>query len=170
MEDRRLERGKREKPSATGESMVMEDNEQPPAPITEASAPEAVERPLWELSRDEQRLLIITFVGGLASIVAGACVIGGAIALVRALKPTHFLLGSLAFGTAVYIVIVVLVAKARLRRRLAGPRAALIVWLLGGLGCLYSCWPGSVWLRASSSAVSAGCPATLLPGPGSRAG
>ena len=68
------------------------------------------------MSRDEQRLLIITFVGGLASIVAGACVIGGPIALVRALKPTHFFLGSLAFGTAVYIVIVVLVAKARLRQ------------------------------------------------------
>lgn len=67
--------------------MVMEDdNEQPPAPIRQASAPLAVERPLWEMSRDEQRLLIITFVGGLASIVAGACVIGGPIALVRALN------------------------------------------------------------------------------------
>jgi len=64
----------------------MEDNEQPPAPITEASAPEVVERPLWPLSRDEQRVLIITFVGGLASIVAGACVIGGAIAMTRYLK------------------------------------------------------------------------------------
>jgi len=69
-----------------GKSTVMEDNEQPPAPITEASAPEVVERPLWPLSRDEQRVLIITFVGGLASIVAGACVIGGAIAMTRYLK------------------------------------------------------------------------------------
>ena len=122
------------------------------------------------MSRDEQRLLIITFVGGLASIVAGACVIGGPIALVRALKPTHFFLGSLAFGTAVYIVIVVLVAKARLRRPPAGPRAALISWLLAwaGLSILLLAWIGLA--AGIKCAVSAGCPATLLPGPGSRAG
>jgi hypothetical protein len=29
------------------------------------------------------------------------------------------------------------------------------------LRCRYVCWPGSVWRRASTSAVSAGCPATL---------
>jgi hypothetical protein len=100
------------------------------------------------MSRDEQRLLIITFAAGLASTVAGACVIGGAIALVRALKPTHFFLGSLAFGTAVYIVIAVLVAKARLRRRPAGPRAALISWLLA--------WTGSSILLLAWIGVAAG--------------
>jgi hypothetical protein len=63
--------------------MVMGDNQQPPAPVMEASAPQAAERPLWELNRDEQRMLIITFVGGLASIVGAACVVGGAIALSR---------------------------------------------------------------------------------------
>ncbi len=63
--------------------MVMEDNEQPLAPIMGASAPQVVERPLWVLSRDEQRVLIITFVGGLASIVAGAIFIAAAIALGR---------------------------------------------------------------------------------------
>lgn len=39
------------------------------------------ERSLWQLSRDEQRVLIITFVGGLASIIVGAVVLGGAAAL-----------------------------------------------------------------------------------------
>jgi xanthine/uracil permease len=45
----------------------------------------AKERPLWSLNRDEQRLLWITFVGGLASILVGAGVIGAAIALGRPL-------------------------------------------------------------------------------------
>ena len=82
--------------------MVMEDDEQPPGPITEASAPQVVERPLWKLSRDEQRILIITFVGGLASIVAGVCVVGGAIALGRGLRAIHVPLYVLVFFTAVY--------------------------------------------------------------------
>ena len=41
------------------------------------------ERELWELSADEKRLLLITFVGGLASIVLGAVMIGAALALTR---------------------------------------------------------------------------------------
>lgn len=44
------------------------------------------ERPLWQLNHDEQRILIITFVGSLASIVTGAVIIGGAIALVHSEK------------------------------------------------------------------------------------
>ena len=51
----------------------MEDDEQPSATSTAASAPQVAERPLWDLNREEQRVLIITFVGGLASIVAGVC-------------------------------------------------------------------------------------------------
>jgi hypothetical protein len=39
--------------------------------------------PPWELSAAEWRLLVITAVGGFVSIVAGAGVIGGAIALAR---------------------------------------------------------------------------------------
>jgi hypothetical protein len=87
----------------------MEDNEHPPAPAMEASAPEVVERPLWQLSRDEQRVLIITFVGGLASIVAGASVIGGAIALVRWQRGQHLPhpLGFLIGATAVSICLAV---------------------------------------------------------------
>ena len=45
--------------------------------------PADTDRPLWKLNRDEQRLFWITFVGGLASIVVGAGVIGSAIALAR---------------------------------------------------------------------------------------
>src|SRR3974377_1949212 len=83
--------------------MVMEDNEQLPAPSTEASAPQVVERPLWELSRDEQRELTIAFVGGLTSVVVGAAVIGGAIAMVRGFRALHYPLGFLIIFTAVYI-------------------------------------------------------------------
>ena len=52
----------------------------PPPP-----APPPEDRPLWKLDRGEQRVLLITFVGGVASIVTAACVIGGAIAADRAL-------------------------------------------------------------------------------------
>ena len=38
---------------------------------------------MWELSADEKRLLVITTVGGLASILLGAAIIGAALALVR---------------------------------------------------------------------------------------
>ena len=86
----------------------MEDSEQLPIPNMEACAPKAVERPLWVLSRDEQRVLIVTFVGGLASIIASACVIGGAIALARALQKGHFPLTP-TYGTAAFILIGVLI-------------------------------------------------------------
>ena len=79
------------------------DNQEQPAPTSEASAPKVAERPLWELSRDEQCVLIITFVGGLASIVAGVCVVGGAIALVRGLRALDFppsVLAILTMGTS----------------------------------------------------------------------
>lgn len=40
-------------------------------------------RPLWVLSADEQRVLLITFVGGLASVVIGAAMIGAAVAYAK---------------------------------------------------------------------------------------
>ena len=40
-------------------------------------------KPPRELTPEEWRTLMITFVGGFASIIVGACVIGGAIALSR---------------------------------------------------------------------------------------
>jgi hypothetical protein len=39
------------------------------------------ERPLWVLSTGEKRILLITFAGGLASIIVGAAVIGASVAL-----------------------------------------------------------------------------------------
>jgi len=118
----------------------MEDNEQPPAPITEMPAPQVVERPLWELSRDEQRVLISTFVGGLASIVAGVCVVGGAIALARGMRALHVPLGFLISVTVGYTFMVWGVSA---RRRWSGPgrRPASIVFLLMCLGL-------SIWLLA----------------------
>jgi hypothetical protein len=52
----------------------------------QAQAPE--ERPLWKLDRGEQRVLLITFVGGLASIVVAAIIIGLAVAFARYLNST----------------------------------------------------------------------------------
>src|SRR6266568_983575 len=78
----------------------MEDNEEPPTPIIGAPAPHAVQRPPWVLSHDEQRALIITFIGGLASIIAGACVIGGAIAMARSMKASHAPLSDQIYWTA----------------------------------------------------------------------
>ena len=122
----------------------MEENEQPPAPVMEASASQVTERPLWEFNRDEGRVFIITLVGGFASIVVGASTIGGAIALARALKPTHSLLVFLIIVTAVYIIVVALVAIAWNHWRRPGPKAALIFWLLAwaGLSILLLVWIG----------------------------
>ena len=41
------------------------------------------ERPFWVLDSQEQRLLWITFVGGVASIVVSAAILGVAVALAR---------------------------------------------------------------------------------------
>jgi hypothetical protein len=51
--------------------------------MTDGEEPTGGDRPVWSLSRDEQRTLAITFVGGLASIIIGAGVIGASIALGR---------------------------------------------------------------------------------------
>ena len=57
-----------------------------PAPEGQPSAPAPEERPIWKLDRSEQRILLITFVGGVASIVVAAGIIGGAIANARRLN------------------------------------------------------------------------------------
>lgn len=41
----------------------------------------------WTLTPAEQRTLVITFAGGLGAIIAGALIVGGAIALARAVRP-----------------------------------------------------------------------------------
>jgi uncharacterized membrane protein len=45
--------------------------------------PESGDRSIWDLNRDEQRIMMITVVGGLASIILGAFILGMAIGLVR---------------------------------------------------------------------------------------
>jgi len=62
------------------------------------------DRPLWKLSRDEQRVLLITFVGGLASIIVGAAVIGVAIALAHhAERPGFSMAGLAAYSVAAIV-------------------------------------------------------------------
>jgi hypothetical protein len=127
--------------------MAIEDNEQQPALSAEAAAQQVPDRrELWDLSRDDQRLLIITFVGGLASLVAGACVIGGAIALVRGLRAIHhplvFLI-FLIFLTAVDIFYMIRGFKTRRSLQRPWPREVFIKWV--------SFWAGSsilllVWI------------------------
>ena len=96
-----------------------------------------VERPLWQLSRDEQRALIITFIGGLASIIAGAVVVGGAIALAHYEQKGLSLLVLVSFtGVAVFLttmsVFVVLMAIRHGRLN----RPGRPIWMV--LGVMYS--------------------------------
>jgi len=51
--------------------------------VEDKELPEEAERPLWRLNRDEQRVLLITFVGGFVSIIVGACILGLAITIAR---------------------------------------------------------------------------------------
>ena len=55
----------------------------------------------WELTPEEWRLLMITFVGGLGSIVVGAATIGVAFALSRWLRPATGLAGVIQAATTV---------------------------------------------------------------------
>jgi hypothetical protein len=49
-------------------------------------APVSEERSPWNLNSDEQRTLIITFVGGLGSLILAAVIIGAGIAFVRSMN------------------------------------------------------------------------------------
>ena len=83
--------------------------------VGDEGEPKHGDRPVWSLTRDEQRILAITFVGGLASIVAGVMIVGLSLALLRYEGPPHghttssFLLSQgivtviAAIGTGAYI-------------------------------------------------------------------
>lgn len=72
------------------------------------------ERPLWKLDRNEQRILVITFVGGLASIIVGAAVVGVAIALAhRAERPGVSLAGLAAYSASAVVLFAFWVAYVR---------------------------------------------------------
>jgi hypothetical protein len=75
--------------------------------MAEEDRPADGDRLLWSLNRDEQRLLWITFVRGLASILVGAAVIGGAIAVARYEVRVSSLL-SLAGSTGFVLLLVVI--------------------------------------------------------------
>ena len=101
----------------------------------------AAERPLWQLSRDEQRALIITFVGGLASILVGAVVIGGAVALAHYEQKGQSL-SDLAVLTGVSILLtalsaaLVLVSVLSKRRPLGKLRPFRLIWTVLGAICI----------------------------------
>ncbi len=61
----------------------------------------------WALSATEWRLLTITFIGGLGSIITGACVIGAAISIDRAIAAYQhpFRVGSLVLATPVVLLL-----------------------------------------------------------------
>jgi hypothetical protein len=102
-------------------------------PIEKVTA--STERSLWQLGRDEQRVLIITFVGGLASIVAAAVVVGGAIALAHYEQEGNSL-SALAGGTGLAVLLVALSAAVVLltfRPDGVNRSEKLIVTVLGGM-------------------------------------
>jgi len=97
------------------------------------------ERPLWELSRDEQRVLLITFAGGLASIVIGAAMVGSAIAYAKwqaAKHPPGNLADTL---LAVVVVLGLLYGATRIRRLPSWLRWGLrtVIVLLAGTALLW---------------------------------
>jgi hypothetical protein len=77
--------------------------------LTDQGRAASEERSVWSLSREDQRLLWITFAGGVASFIVGAVIIGGAIALVRAAHVSG--LGWLAVVTGIFGVLSLLGIK-----------------------------------------------------------
>jgi hypothetical protein len=108
------------------------------------------ERSSWRLNRDEQRTLIITFVGGLGSIVAAACFIGGAIALAR--YESFYSLGAWAALTGYWVLVFVALVlirrlrRVRARRRGRSVSVSVMEWfalLCGGFGVVLAL---TVWI------------------------
>lgn len=74
---------------ATGAQLIVRLNFPPPPYalcVGDEGEPKHAVRPVWSLTRDEQRVLAITFVGGLASIIAGVMIVGLSLALLRYLE------------------------------------------------------------------------------------
>jgi hypothetical protein len=76
----------------------------------------------WSLTRDEQRLLWITFAGGLGSIVVGAGVIGGALALTRSIRPQLPEFAILTLVSVVVVTALILRLVRTFRRTMVKPR------------------------------------------------
>jgi len=74
------------------------------------------ERPLWQLSGDDRRLLLITFVGGLAANVGLVLIVGLGLAVAHLIHRYQHAIGSFVFGTAVQFGATLLLLLYRLLR------------------------------------------------------
>jgi hypothetical protein len=96
------------------------------------------DRPLWKLSRDETRMLLITVVGGFASVLLSAAAIGIAVALARN-EPKDAVFGVLGYLTALEAIGCAGLATKQLRllsRALFGRLFALWIGFLGVNGAI----------------------------------
>jgi 4-amino-4-deoxy-L-arabinose transferase-like glycosyltransferase len=84
------------------------------------------EQPFWALSREDQRLLWVTFIGGVASFIVGAVIIGVAIALARRFSTDAPLLAIITLGST--CVLGVLYTQAR--RRGVSMTSLTSIWLI----------------------------------------
>lgn len=103
----------------------------------ETAGSKPAERSVWSLSRDEQRLLWITFAGGLGSILAGVLLVGSAIAFDRDVnqesKVPHAVLVLDAFFTLSFILMIIAGYRRGQRWRIAlygfGFAYCMMIWL-----------------------------------------
>jgi hypothetical protein len=87
-------------------------------------APTTADRPaLWRLDREEQRLLFVTFVGGAASFVVGASIVGAAIALARAFTNANKHAAAVKHAEIITLVSVVILGAALIGARFVADRA-----------------------------------------------
>lgn len=92
------------------------------------------EKPRWWPTLEEQRILAITFIGGLASILVGAGIIGGALALGRLERKNGYSPGGLLLITVFWL------AAALWRVRAARRRPTVINRTLALAASLFLCF------------------------------
>ena len=86
---------------------MSEQQPEPPAEEIESASDNEAAVPIWRLSDSEWRILLITVVGGVASVVISAVLIGGAIAFSRWLvsgKGFSGIFGGLVFVSAINFI------------------------------------------------------------------
>jgi hypothetical protein len=88
------------------------------------------------LSRDELRVLIITFIGGLASILVGAVVVGVAVALAQQVQQAASLLSFAAITGALALVSALNIAWIVISVRLSVMRSNRLMRMLGSVAHL----------------------------------
>ena len=117
----------------------------PTEPVVEdKELPEEAERPLWRLNRDEQRVLLITFTGGFASIIVSACILGLAITIARntelhQMRRNQMTANTLGTG-AVFVVLAITVPRLIRRFHLDGG-IMVFLWVLMFISAfIFSLW------------------------------